>query len=157
MSRMTVSENAIGSGVAVGSAAAVGFENAVASRSAGVSGDDAAARPARIRFNPFSAEFRRDPYPLYRQLRESAPVHRTLGMWVLTRHADARAVLQDRSFSAGLIPRLVSEQAERLGHERDPTAEPAVAVAGALARAEQERQALKRRRQAHQRRKGLHG
>ncbi|MET7770504.1 cytochrome P450 [Nocardia sp. NPDC005366] len=69
----------------------------------------------RVRFNPFGAEFRRDPYPLYQRLRESEPVHRTLGMWVLTRHADIRAVLQDRSFSAGLIPRLVAEQAERLG------------------------------------------
>ncbi|NNH68338.1 cytochrome P450 [Nocardia uniformis] len=68
---------------------------------------------ARIRFNPFSAEFRRDPYPMYRELREHRPVHKTLGMWVLTRHEDVRAVLGDRSFSAGLIPRLVAEQAER--------------------------------------------
>ncbi|MBY8857388.1 cytochrome P450 [Nocardia sp. CA2R105] len=71
--------------------------------------------PGRVRFNPFGAEFRRDPYPMYRQLRESHPVHRTLGMWVLTRHADVRAVLHDRSFSASLIPRLVDEQAARLG------------------------------------------
>ncbi|MEV6223076.1 cytochrome P450 [Nocardia fluminea] len=70
----------------------------------------------RVRFNPFSAEFRDDPYPLYQQLRETEPVHRTLGMWVLTRHADVRGVLHDRSFSAGLIPSLVSRQAERLGH-----------------------------------------
>lgn len=67
-----------------------------------------------IRFNPFSAEFRRDPYPLYRRLREARPVHRTLGMWVLTRHADVHSVLRDRTFSAGLIPRLVSQQADRL-------------------------------------------
>ncbi|MFE6921492.1 cytochrome P450 [Nocardia sp. NPDC057663] len=72
------------------------------------------ARPS-IRFNPFSAEFRRDPYPVYRALRESRPVHKTLGMWVLTRHADARTVLHDKSFSAGLIPKLVTEQARRLG------------------------------------------
>ncbi|MFF5032339.1 cytochrome P450 [Nocardia salmonicida] len=71
---------------------------------------------ARVRFNPFSAEFRQDPYPLYQQLREAEPVHRTLGMWVLTRHAEVRGVLHDRSFSAGLIPSLVSRQAERLGH-----------------------------------------
>ncbi|MGW5316129.1 cytochrome P450 [Nocardia thailandica] len=69
----------------------------------------------RVRFNPFDAAFRRDPYPVYRRLRETAPVHRTLGMWVLTRYDDARAVLADRSFSAGLIPRLVAEQAVRLG------------------------------------------
>ncbi|WP_067677081.1 cytochrome P450 [Nocardia miyunensis] len=71
----------------------------------------------RVRFNPFGAEFRRDPYPMYRQLRETHPVHRTLGMWVLTRHADVRAVLHDRTFSAGLIPRLVDEQAARLGQD----------------------------------------
>ncbi|MFE7718081.1 cytochrome P450 [Nocardia rhizosphaerihabitans] len=72
------------------------------------------ARPP-IRFNPFSTEFRRDPYPVYRALRETRPVHKTLGMWVLTRHADARTVLHDKSFSAGLIPKLVTEQARRLG------------------------------------------
>ncbi|MQY17127.1 cytochrome P450 [Nocardia macrotermitis] len=71
--------------------------------------------PGRIRFNPFGAEFRRDPYPMYSQLREAHPVHRTLGMWVLTRYEDVRAVLHDRSFSASLIPRLVDEQAARLG------------------------------------------
>ena len=70
-----------------------------------------------VRFNPFSAEFRRDPYPVYRDLRERAPVHRTLGMWVLTRHEDVRAVLRDRTFSAGLIPRQISRQAVRLGAE----------------------------------------
>ncbi|GHE79583.1 cytochrome P450 [Amycolatopsis deserti] len=69
---------------------------------------------AKVRFNPFDAGFRRDPYPLYRQLRETEPVHRTLGMWVLTRHADVRAVLRDRTFSAGLIPRLVAKHAGRL-------------------------------------------
>lgn len=73
--------------------------------------------PARVRFNPFSADFRRDPYPAYRQLREAKPVHRTLGMWVLTRHADVTTVLRDRGFSAGLIPRLVSQQAARLSQE----------------------------------------
>ncbi|WP_280248023.1 cytochrome P450 [Nocardia abscessus] len=76
------------------------------------------AHPARVRFNPFSVEFRRDPYPLYRQLRQAQPVHKTLGTWVLTRHADVRGVLHDRSFSAGLIPRLVGEQAARFG-QRD--------------------------------------
>ncbi|MDT3439531.1 MULTISPECIES: cytochrome P450 [unclassified Pseudofrankia] len=69
-----------------------------------------------VRFNPFSAEFQRDPYPVYRELREIRPVHRTLGMWVLTRHADVRGVLRDRTFSAGLIPRLVSQQADRFAH-----------------------------------------
>ncbi|AHH17987.1 putative cytochrome P450 [Nocardia nova SH22a] len=73
------------------------------------------ARSAAVRFKPFSAEFRRDPYPMYRALRETSPVHRTLGMWVLTRHADIRAVLADKSYSAALIPRLMSDQARRMG------------------------------------------
>ncbi len=68
---------------------------------------------APARFNPFSAEFRRDPYPIYRALRETRPVHKTMGMWVLTRHADVRAVLRMRTFSAGLLPELVSRQATR--------------------------------------------
>lgn len=70
-----------------------------------------------IRFNPFSAEFRRDPYPLYRQLRSTQSVHRTLGMWVLTRHADVLGVLRDRTVSAALIPQLISQQAKRLSQD----------------------------------------
>lgn len=70
-----------------------------------------------VRFNPFSAEFRRDPYPHYRRLREAEPVHRTMGMWVLTRYGDVRSVLYDRTFGAGLIPNLVARQADRLRHD----------------------------------------
>jgi cytochrome P450 len=69
-----------------------------------------------VRFNPFSADFRRDPYTTYRRLREVKPVFRTMGMWVLTRHADVHRVLRDRSFGAGLIPQLVSQNARRHGH-----------------------------------------
>jgi cytochrome P450 len=73
----------------------------------------AARGRAAVRFNPFSAAFRRDPYPMYRALRETRPVHKTMGMWVLTRHRDVLAALRDRSLSAGLIPELVSRQAAR--------------------------------------------
>lgn len=79
-------------------------------------GTRAAAPP---RFNPFGAAFRRDPYPSYRALRETRPVHRTLGMWVLTRHVDVRGALLDRTLSAGLIPRLVRQQATRLAEGTD--------------------------------------
>lgn len=71
-----------------------------------------------VRFNPFSAEFRHNPYPMYHRIRQSKPVHRTLGMWVLTRHTDVQAVLRDRAFSAGLIPELIRRQADRVG-QRD--------------------------------------
>uniref|UniRef100_UPI0015F06F23 cytochrome P450 n=1 Tax=Pseudonocardia pini TaxID=2758030 RepID=UPI0015F06F23 len=73
-----------------------------------------------MRFNPFAPAFRQDPYPQYAALR-AVPPTRTLGMWVLTRHADVHAVLRDRSFSAELIPALVArhggrtEQILRLG------------------------------------------
>ncbi|MFR9800888.1 cytochrome P450 [Pseudonocardia sp. RS010] len=60
-----------------------------------------------MRFNPFAPAFRQDPYPQYAALRAEPPI-RTLGMWVLTRHADVLAVLRDRTFSAELIPALVA-------------------------------------------------
>ena len=50
---------------------------------------------------------------MYRDLRETRPVHKTMGMWVLTRQRDVRMVLRDRSFSAGLIPELVRRHASR--------------------------------------------
>ncbi|UGT61108.1 cytochrome P450 [Nocardia asteroides] len=70
---------------------------------------------APVRFNPFTDEFRADPYPMYAALREHAPVHRTMGMWVLTRHADVRAVLRDRDFGVDVIPLALRRQAARLG------------------------------------------
>lgn len=66
------------------------------------------------RFNPFSAAFRDDPYRQYRTLQQQAAPHRTLGMWVLTRHADVESVLTDRTFSSAVIPQLVNRQADRL-------------------------------------------
>ncbi len=42
------------------------------------------------------ADGRKDPYPLYRELRETAPVHRSgLGPVFLSRHADCQLVLRD--------------------------------------------------------------
>ncbi len=43
-----------------------------------------------------------DPYPVYRQLRETDPVHwhEAFGAWILTRYQDVLAVLHDSSFSA---------------------------------------------------------
>jgi cytochrome P450 len=73
-----------------------------------------------MRFNPFAPAFRQDPYPQYAALRAQPPT-RSLGMWVLTRHADVLAVLRDKTFSAELIPALVArhggetEQILRLG------------------------------------------
>ncbi len=44
----------------------------------------------------FTPEGRSNPYPLYHQLREAQPVHRSaLGMWVLSRYDDCWAAVRD--------------------------------------------------------------
>ena len=75
---------------------------------------------ADIRFNPFSTDFRRDPYPTYRQLREAKPLYKTMGMWVLTRYSDVMSVMRDRSFSVRLIPQLATQQVSRVAKDKGP-------------------------------------
>ncbi len=59
---------------------------------------DPAAEPV---FDPFDPLWASDPFPLYAELRERAPIHRNdLGFWVLARHADCLAVLRDRRASS---------------------------------------------------------
>jgi cytochrome P450 len=55
-----------------------------------------------VEFNPWSPDFRADPYPHYTRLRTHDPVHfvEHPGMWVLTRYADVAAVLRDERFSS---------------------------------------------------------
>jgi len=50
-----------------------------------------------VHFDPFAYEFHADPYPLYRVLREQAPVYRNeeLRFWALSRHADVLAGFKD--------------------------------------------------------------
>src|SRR5436190_15989578 len=63
------------------------------------------------RFNPFEAEFRRDPYPVYHALRAAEPIHRSfLDAWVLTRHADVKFVLKDPRFGVDPIPDRIAER-----------------------------------------------
>jgi cytochrome P450 len=46
-------------------------------------------------FNPFTPEFKNDPYPHYAQLREHVPVHEhPLGFWMLNRYDDVHALLR---------------------------------------------------------------
>ena len=64
-----------------------------------------------VEFNPFDPEFQADPYPFYRRLRETAPVHWVdlprieipgfdlPGVWMVTRYADVTSVLRDERFS----------------------------------------------------------
>ena len=55
-----------------------------------------------IDFRPDAPDFLRDPFPLYRQLREEDPVHWSprLKSWVLTRYDDVKAVLLDKEISS---------------------------------------------------------
>lgn len=54
------------------------------------------ATPEQAFPDPFAPENRADPYPIFAQVRESAPVYRSLdGTWVLSRYSDAAAVLRD--------------------------------------------------------------
>ncbi len=49
-------------------------------------------------FDPTSPEFKRDPYPIYAELRAHTPIFYddALGMWVVSRHEDVSALLRDR-------------------------------------------------------------
>lgn len=55
-----------------------------------------------VQYNPFIPATHANPYPMYRELREQDPVHRSelLDAWVLTRYEDIVAVLKHPRFSA---------------------------------------------------------
>ena len=50
-----------------------------------------------MEFNPRSAEFRANPYPVYHRLRAQDPIHyrHEQGDWILTRYADIVTLLKD--------------------------------------------------------------
>jgi cytochrome P450 len=50
-----------------------------------------------VRFNPYSYEFHDDPFPVYRQLRDEAPIYHDdeLGFWALSRYDDVVRALHD--------------------------------------------------------------
>lgn len=69
---------------------------------------------APVAFDMNDADFVRNPYPRYSELRESPELHRTRdGPWVLTRHADVLAVLRDARLSSN--PRHVDSSRARRG------------------------------------------
>jgi cytochrome P450 len=74
-----------------------------------------------------SGEYFSNPYPLFAQLRERAPIFysETIGGWLLTRHADVDAVLRDAdTFSSkgrvlyllNQLPQAVQQRTELLNH-----------------------------------------
>jgi len=53
-------------------------------------------------FNPMDPDLLRDPYPIFREMRETDPIHRSdFGFWVATRYDDCRSILIDKSFGQG--------------------------------------------------------
>lgn len=58
------------------------------------------ALPEGIQLTPFDPAFREDPYPILRELRLRAPIHRdnALGRWVVTRHDDVQHLLRHKEF-----------------------------------------------------------
>ena len=64
-----------------------------------------------VAYNPVSDEVARDPYAVYRRLREKDPVHRMrlVDAWVLTRYHHADAMLRDHELDAALRTAPVSE------------------------------------------------
>ena len=57
-------------------------------------------------FNPFSADFLRNPYPAFQQLRSTAPIMRTeMGFWVASRYEDVTAILRDKRFGKCFVQR----------------------------------------------------
>jgi hypothetical protein len=50
-----------------------------------------------VEYDPYVYQVHEDPYPVYRALRDEAPVYRNeaLGFWALSRHADVAAAFKD--------------------------------------------------------------
>lgn len=75
-----------------------------------------------VEFRPYEAAFAADPYPVYKQLRESTPIFfsEEMGMTLFTRHEDIRALLIDkrigRTMNHVATPAERQKAAERWAH-----------------------------------------
>ena len=59
---------------------------------------------APLEFNPLDPAFIADPYPVYRRLRETAPVFKTTqGFWLITRYEDVAFALRDKRFGKDFV------------------------------------------------------
>lgn len=76
--------------------------------------ESSAAQPAFSFQSIFSPEIIADPYPMYRQLRESSPVLELpdANLVVLTRYADVQTLLRDRRFGHDTLSDLSPEERE---------------------------------------------
>jgi len=68
-----------------------------------------------VTYNPKLPSLIADPYPVFRQLREEEPLHRSpvLGGLVLTRYADVKACLNDPRLSSDRITPFVKHRPDR--------------------------------------------
>ena len=64
-----------------------------------------------VRFNPYSADFYENPYPIYTRLRTEDPVHWSFfDAWVITRYSDAAWILKDPRFRIDDFPTRLQEK-----------------------------------------------
>ncbi|MGH9029192.1 MAG: cytochrome P450, partial [Acidimicrobiales bacterium] len=71
-----------------------------------------------VRYDPFDRELWLDPYPVYRRLRDEAPLHHVPvpGFWVLSRFEDVFAAATDsESFSSAQGLTFTEDEITRLG------------------------------------------
>lgn len=56
-----------------------------------------------VAYNPYDRETTHNPYPVYKELRDSAPVYhnKEMGFWALSRHADVSAAHADATTFSG--------------------------------------------------------
>jgi pimeloyl-[acyl-carrier protein] synthase len=72
-----------------------------------------------FKFNPLLPEFHVNPYPTYHRLRSEEPVHWSfLGVWVLTRYADVKAVLRDPRFCSDQVPKRIKDKSHYLEQQQ---------------------------------------
>lgn len=58
--------------------------------------------PAKALWRPWDEENFKNPYPMYRVLQETDPIHfAQTGEWIITRHKDVKAILKDPRFVVG--------------------------------------------------------
>ena len=66
-----------------------------------------------IHFNPFSPDFRANPYAIYHRLRSEKPICYTLGGdWVLTRYEDVKTILRERRVYSHDRPKLIQQKSK---------------------------------------------
>ena len=85
-----------------------------------------------VAYDPRLASVLANPYPVFRELQDTEPVHPSpiLGGWVLTRYADVKACLTDARLSSDRITPFVQHRAGRGDAAARPTDAPAIETLG---------------------------